>query len=149
MQFSGFKLTLNRGNRLSLSKESTLKQLRYPLSSTMLILLAVLALSGDVYSSAIQRSTVEADHNWKMVWFRINSQDFVQSSATLSRDLDAFTISFWVKDTKGNSESGHCGYLYYKGSAGFQLGVYRARTNLYLKIGSHHTYCGSCIIGLS
>ena len=112
----------------------------------MLVLLAVLALSGDAYSSAIQRSTVEADHNWKMVWSRIDSRDFAQSSATLIRDLNAFTISFWVKDTKGNTESGHCGYLYYKDSAGvFQLGVYRARSNLYLKVGSHSTYCGSCI----
>ena len=110
----------------------------------MLINILLLCLAGSSYPAAIERSTVEADHNWKMVFPRIALKDYVQSTEPLSRDLNALTISLWVKDTKGNSHSGYAHYLDSDGHVLFQL--YRAKGNLYLNIGhSRYTYCSGCI----
>jgi len=102
-----------------------------------------LTMASRVYSAAMERSTVEADHNWKMVWSRADDRDFVESADSLIRELNAFTISLWVKDLKG---SGHAGYLLYKNSANaIILGLYRYSTHLYLQFGGSTASCGGCI----
>ncbi|XP_063681868.1 ZP domain-containing protein-like [Bolinopsis microptera] len=109
----------------------------------MMLEILLLALVASVYPVAIERSTMEADGNWKLVWPRVDERDFVQSSGSLNRDLNAFTISLWVKDLKGDT---HSGYLYYTNSKNaFLLGLYRYRGNLYLQFGGVTTHCASCI----
>jgi hypothetical protein len=102
------------------------------------MILLLLALISSAYSAAIQRSTVEADHNWKLVFPREDVRDVVESTTTLTKDLNALTISFWVKETKGN---GHSGYLYYTNSKGeILLAVYRHATYLDLQVVGKHTH---------
>ena len=62
-----------------------------------------LALFGCASPAAYNRSTTEAEHNWKFVWLEAKYTDYVQSTEPLQVDLNAFTISMWVKDTKGNT----------------------------------------------
>ena len=111
----------------------------------MISVVLLLFFTESVYSAAMERSTVEADHNWKLVWSRLDERDYVQSTGSLSQDLNALTISLWVKDTKGYT---HSGYLYYTDpGGGFLLGLYRYKSNLYLRFGSgtRVTSCTDCI----
>lgn len=101
--------------------------------------LLICILSG-VQSFAVNRSTIEPDHNWKFQ-FPVKAQTaFVESTTGIPMVLNRFTISFWVDDVPSQ-------YLAYFSTPGREIELYYdVRYNrLYFFVNGGYTYCAGCI----
>ena len=106
----------------------------------------ILCLLGCASSFAVNRSTIEPDHNWKFQFpVKVNTA-YVESTTEIPIDLNQFTISFWVEEITDT-------YIAYFSTPGREIQLYlsqdyvsrRYYKRLYLFVNGASTYCTNCI----
>ena len=105
----------------------------------------LLCLLGCASAFAVNRSTIEPDHNWKFQFPVKASTSYVESTTEIPMDLNQFTISFWVEDVTDN-------YIAYFSTPGRELQLYydniyssrRYYKRLHLFVNGVEKYCDNC-----
>ena len=112
----------------------------FPISQGKVVIF--LCLLGCASSFAVNRSTIEPDHNWKFNFPVKAKTAYVESTSEIPIDLNQFTISFWVKEISDY-------YIAYFSTPGREIDLYwynyRNYRRLYFHVNGAATYCTSCI----
>ena len=99
-----------------------------------------ICILGSVQSFAVNRSTIEPDHNWKFQFPVQASTAYVESTRGIPMVLNRFTVSFWVDDTSGRS----IGYFSTPGRE-IELDYHYRYNRLYFHVNGQYSYCSGCI----